>query len=113
MDRREHEQAKGRLEEVTRRLREESLSDEERRNLEREGRRLARTVMSPWLPFRWRHRIAMLVIAAIGFWGLVEGHSYLLLTWLTLFIFSPRLVGKFLFTLGGLKEEDGPERSPQ
>lgn len=106
MDKKEYEEVKNRLEEVTRRLKEDPLTEEERRRLESEGRELARAVMSPWLPFSWRHRVIMFLIASIGVWGLLEGHYYLMLIWLTLFVFSPRLVGKCLYAVGGLREND-------
>lgn len=106
MNRLEYEEAKNRLEEVTRKLKQEALTDEERKRLEREGRELAKAVMSPWLPFSWRHRIVMLLIALVGVWGVLEGQYYWALIWLGLFVFSPRLVGKCLDAMGGLKEND-------
>lgn len=101
-----YEKAQNRLEEVTRRLKHDPLSTEERAELEREGRELARVIMSPWVPFDWRYRVVMLIIAALGLWGLIEGYYFLMSVWLLLLIFSPRVVGKCLYALGGLKEEE-------
>ena len=104
MDRVQYEEAQKRLEEVTRILKNEKLSPDERERLEREGKELARAVMSPWLPFSWNYRIMMVVIAAIGFWGLAEGVYLLVLVWLLLPIFSPRIIGRFIVRISGLKD---------
>jgi hypothetical protein len=104
MDRAQYEAAKVRLEEVTRVLRFEKISPEERVRLEREGKELARIIISPWFPFGWGHRIAMIFVTAVGFWGLAEGNYFLPLFWLLLPIFSPRIVGGFLETISGLKD---------
>jgi hypothetical protein len=104
MDRVQYEEAQRRLEEVTRILKNEKLSPDERERLEREGKELARAVMSPWLPFSWNYRVMMLVIAAIGFWGLAEGVYLLVLVWLLLPIFSPRIIGRLIVRISGLKD---------
>jgi hypothetical protein len=72
MDRAQYEATKARLEEVTRVLRFEKISPEERVRLEREGKELARIIISPWFPFGWGYRIVMLFFTAVGFWGLAE-----------------------------------------
>ncbi len=105
MERQEYEEAKKRLEEVTRKLRREPLSPEERERLEKEGNQLARAVMSPWIPFGWGYRVAMLVIVAIGLWGLSEEQYLLMLVWLALPFFSPRVVGELLNAVTGFKKE--------
>ncbi len=104
MDKAQYEEAQKRLEEVTRILKTEKLSPGERERLEREGKELARAVMSPWLPFSWNYRIMMAVIAAIGFWGLAEGVYLLVLVWLLLPIFSPRIIGRLIVRVSGLKD---------
>jgi len=104
MDRRQYEEAKTRLEEVTRKLRYEEISPEERSRLEREGKELAGIIIRPWIPFSWGYRIVMLLIAAVGFLGLAEGNCFLLLAWLLLPLFPPRMVGTFLGTISGLKD---------
>jgi hypothetical protein len=105
MDREQYESAKVRLEEVTRRLRSEQMSDEQRSRLEKEGGELARAVMSPWVPFGWGQRLGMIVIAAIGLWGVTEEKHFLVLMWLALPFFSPRVVGEILNLLTGFKKE--------
>ncbi len=104
MDRVQYEEAQKRLEEVTRILKNEKLGPNERERLEREGKELARVVMSPWLPFSWSYRMMMAVIAAIGIWGLAEGYYLLVLVWLLLPIFSPRIIGRFIVRISGLKD---------
>lgn len=106
MDREQYEEAKRRLGEITSRLKYEQISAEERDRLEKEGARLARVMMSPWIPFSWGHRIGMMVIVAIGFWGLTQGQSFLALIWLALPLFSPRIVGEFLNLLTGFNREE-------
>ena len=104
MEKEQYEAAKVRLEEVTMKLKYEKISPEERERLEREGKELAIVVMSPWFPFDWRYRIIMIVIAAIGFWGLIQGQYFFCLVWLLLPLFSPRIVGKFLGVITGFKD---------
>ena len=104
MDRQQYEEAKTRLEEVTRKLRYEQMSLEERTRLEREGRELARIIVSPWIPYGWGYRIVMLAIAAVGFFGLAQGNHFLALAWLLLPLFSPRMVGAFLGKISGFKD---------
>jgi hypothetical protein len=102
MDREQYEGAKKRLEEVTRRLKYESISPQEREALEKEGRGLLAVVMSPWIPVSFGYRILMLVVVGIGFWGLIEGQYLYLLAWLLLPLFSPRIIGKCLSASAGL-----------
>jgi len=104
MDRERYEEAKTRLEKVTGMLRHGNISPEERDRLEREGKELARVVMSPWLPFDWKYRIVMIAIAAIGFWGLIQAQYFFMLVWLLLPLFSPRILGEFFMLIAGLKD---------
>ena len=104
MDREQYEEAKGRLEELTRILKYEKLSPQERERFEKEGKELAIVVISPWFPFDWRYRIVMIVIIAIGFWGLIQGQYLFMLVWLLLPLFSPQIVGKFLGIITGFKD---------
>ena len=85
-------------------MRHENISPQERDSLEREGKELARVVVSPWLPFDWKYRIVIIAIAAIGFWGLIQGQYFFMLVWLLLPLFSPRIVGEFLMFIAGLKD---------
>ena len=105
MDREQFEGAKKRLEEVTRRLKYDPISPQEREQLEREGRGLMEMIMSPWIPVSFGYRVLMLVIVAIGFWGLIEGKVLYLLIWLLLPLFSPRVIGKLLAASAGLRDQ--------
>ena len=104
MDKEQYQEAKIRLEEVTRMLKHEEMSPNERNRLEREGKELARVVMSPCLPFGWGYRIVMIAITAIGFWGIIQGKYSLILFWLLLPLFSPRIVGECLSKITGFQE---------
>jgi hypothetical protein len=104
MDRVQYDEAQKRLEEVTKILKNEKLSPEERERLEREGKELARVVMSPWIPFSWSYRMMMVAIGTIGFWGLAENQYLLVLVWLLLPFFSPRIMGKLILTISGIKD---------
>jgi len=104
MDRAHYDEAQKKLEDVTRILKNEKLAPQERERLEREGKELARVVMSPWLPFNWSYKMMMVAIGAIGFWGLAEGQYLLLLVWLLLPLFSPLIIGKCIVAIAGLKD---------
>jgi len=104
MDKEQFDQTKIRLQEVTRKLKREEMSPQERERLEREGRELMRVIMSPWLPMGWSYRMIMIVIATIGFWGFLEGKYLLMLLWMLLPLFSPQIVGKCLRAAAGLDE---------
>ncbi len=104
MTREEYKEATVRLEEVTRRLRYDNLGQEERERLEREGKELARIIVSPWIPFNWGYRIIMALLVGIGLLGIVESNYLLLLSWLLLPIFSPHAVGKLVGAISGFKD---------
>ncbi len=104
MDKEQFEEAKTRLQEVTRRLKHEEISPQERERLEKEGRELMKVIMSPWLPLGWSYRMLMILVAGIGLWGFIEGNYVLMLLWLLLPLFSPRIVGKCLRATAGLDE---------
>jgi len=104
MNREQYKEATVRLEEVTRRLRYESISPEERARLEGEGKELARMIVSPWIPFSWGYRSIMMVLAAVGLLGIAEENYLLLLAWLPLPLFSPRVVGKLVGAISGFKD---------
>ncbi len=104
MDKEQYEAAKVRLEKVTMTLKYEKIGPEERERLEKEGKELAIIVMSPWFPFDLRYRIVMIVIIAIGFWGLIQGQYLFILVWLLLPLFSPQIVGKVLGLITGFQD---------
>ena len=104
MNREQYEEATARLEKVTGKLRYETLSQEERERLEREGKELARIIVSPWIPFGWGYRMIMAILAGIGLLGIVEENYLFLLAWLLLPLFSPRVVGKVVGAISGFKD---------
>ena len=104
MNRGQYKEATARLEKVTGKLRYETLSQEERERLEREGKELARIIVSPWIPFGWGYRMIMAILAGIGLLGIVQENYLFLLAWLLLPLFSPRVVGKVVGAISGFKD---------
>ena len=102
MSRETHEDANKALEEVTELLKDETLSAEERQTLKIQKASLAAVLLKTWLPMGWGRRWIMLVLLLFGVNGLVEENNYLLLCWLPLPFFSPRLVGEIVHLLGKL-----------
>lgn len=89
MKRETWEEAKKTLEEISKILKEETLTTEERQKLETHVSQLAGVLSRPLLPFSWSRRLIMIVLAVVGLYGLVQGNNYLLLAWLLLPLFSP------------------------
>jgi len=100
MDRETYQEAKKHLEEVARVLREENLTVQERQNFETLQAQLAGVLLRPWLPVDWGRRSIMIVLFAVGVYGVLGGNCYLLLAWALLLFFSPRFVGEFSYALG-------------
>jgi hypothetical protein len=44
----------------------------------------------------------MIALLLVGAYGLVEGNNYLLLAWLLMSFFSPRLMGEVFYAVGKL-----------
>lgn len=100
MNRDTYEEAKKQLAEVSRVLKEENLTPEERQKFERLQAQLSGVLLRPWLPFGWGRRSIMLVLFATGAVGALGGNSYFLLAWVFLLFFSPRAVGEISYALG-------------
>ena len=100
MDRKTYEEAKKSSEEMAKLLREGNLTAEEKQKLETLQAGLAGALLSSWLPFGWGRRAIMITLLFVGAYGLVEGNSYLLLSWLLLPFFSPRLIGELSYYVG-------------
>jgi hypothetical protein len=102
MDRKTHEEAKKSFEKITELLKEGNLSAEEKQKFETLKTQLAGVLFRTWLPFDWVRRSIMIVLFFVGLYGLIEGLYLLLLAWLILLFFSPRVVGEFSYALGKL-----------
>jgi len=100
MTRDEFEDAKKQSSEITKLLKEENLTAEDRQKLEMLQTQLSGALLSTWLPFGWGRRSIMIVLLLVGAYGLVEGNGYFLISWSLLLLFSPRVVGEFSFTFG-------------
>lgn len=56
--------------------------------------------ISTWLPVGWTRRLIMLAIVAVGLQQAWVGNYRVLLFWLLLPFFSPRIVGECAYALG-------------
>lgn len=106
MTRDEYEEVKRQNAEVYRLLREGSLTPEEKQKLQVLHSQLSGLLLSPWLPFGWGRRSAMLVLFLSGAIGLLAGNVYLLAAWMAMFCFSPRIVGECSHFLGKLSSNN-------
>ena len=101
MKRETHEVEKKTLDEITEFLKDETLTEEERQEMEKHAARLAGVILSPWIPFGWSRRLIMAGIVALALYGLTVGGQVLI--WLALLpFFSPRIMGEASFFLGKL-----------
>jgi hypothetical protein len=100
MNRDIYEKAKKQLAQVSRVLREENLTPEERENFETLQTQLSGLLLSPWLPYGWGRRSIMLALFAVGAVGALGVNTYFFLAWVFLLFFSPRVVGEVSYALG-------------
>lgn len=100
MDRKTYEEAKKSSEEIAKLLREGNLTAEEKQKFETLQAGLAGALLNSWLPFDWGRRSIMITLLLVGAYGLAEGNNLLLLAWLLLPFFSPRLVGELFYAVG-------------
>lgn len=100
MDRKTYKEAKESSEEIAKLLREGNLSAEEKQKFETMQAGLAGALVSSWLPFGWGRWAIVITLLLVGVFGLVEGNNYLLLAWLLLPFFSPRLMGELFYAIG-------------
>jgi hypothetical protein len=100
MNREEYKETKKKFEAIDRSLKGNNLSPEERRNLERLHSQLAGILLQPLIPADWGRRIVMVLIFLIGLYGITQGSSQLVLIWILLPLFSPRMVGKIAYAIG-------------
>ena len=100
MNRAEYEEAKKVQGDISQLLKKGNISSDEQQHLQSVQAQLSGLLLSVWLPFGWGQRMAMFALLLIGLYGLSEGSYYLLLAWVGMAIFSPRLVGEISFFLG-------------
>ena len=100
MNKTEREFLKVLLDGVHEKLKERDLSPEERQRYEQMAARYAGILLSPWFPVDWVRRGIMIAMAIIGFLGLIFANYNLMLIWLLLPSFSPRIVGEVAYALG-------------
>jgi hypothetical protein len=94
IDRATYQEAKKNFDEIAKLLREGNLTLEEKQKFETMQAQLAGVLLNPWLPFDWGRRAIMITLFCVGVFGIISGINYLLLAWLILLIFSPRLIGE-------------------
>lgn len=100
MNRDKYEEAKKASQEIDRLLKDGNLTADERQKFEGIHAQLSGVLLSPWLPFDWGRRAIMIFLFFIGLYGIIQGHSLLVLIWLLLPLFSPRIVGEVAYALG-------------
>jgi hypothetical protein len=100
MGRETYEEEKKTLEGIQRLVREGNLTEEEGQILEPAKQQLAGYLCSPWFPFGRIRRSGMILLAAVGGYGLMKENYYLLLAWVPIPFFSPRLAGELVMALG-------------
>lgn len=83
-------------------LNQNNLNQEERERLETVIALLSGRLLSVWLPVEWSRRTLMLIIFVVGLIGIFTGLHILILSWLVLPLFSPRLAGELAFAFGNL-----------
>ena len=72
MDKKERDDARKTLAEITKTLEDETLSAEQRQELEIHAARLSGFLLSVWFPVDWSRRGIMIGIVALGAYGLKE-----------------------------------------
>ena len=111
MDKKEREEAKQTLAEINKALEDETLSDEQREELEIHAAGLSGALLSVWLPVDWGRRLIMIGIVAFGLYEAIGGNYQALIWWLLLPFFSPRITGEVVhFTgrvFGSLRGREG------
>jgi hypothetical protein len=100
MDKKTYEEALRLSEEVEDILKRTDLSDEERVRFQELRGQLAGTLMSPWIPFGWERRSAMLVISIVGLYFAMYGPKFGTIVFLLVPMFSPRCVGETCLIIG-------------
>ena len=100
INRQKHEELKKTSQEITALLKNNNLSPDERKYLESIQPGIAGALMSTWLPFGLAQRIVIIFLFSIGIYGLINSNFSLLLAWLFLPLFSPRIVGTSLYHFG-------------
>lgn len=96
----QQEDAKRLLTEVTAELKRGDLTPEQRADLERHAAALAGALLNPWLPLGLWRRAVMLLLLLLGLLWPFGGDPTWAVAWLVMLMFSPRVVGKTMFTLG-------------
>jgi len=102
IDRDKYEEAEKIQEIINRELASESLTPEQRRELELHSARLAGFLCSHWLPLDWTRRLIMAAIFIFGIQQAWVGNRQAMLLWLLLPLFSPRIVGEVFHFIGRL-----------
>ena len=99
----EQQQLRDTLAGVTEALKDETLSEEQRNELETHAAALSGSLLSTWLPVGWGRRLIMIAIVALGlYYAIMEENFEPLLWWLVLPIFSPRIGGMVSYFIGAL-----------
>ena len=102
MDINTQEKAKKALEQIQEMLKDKTLTDEERQELEIHEDKLAGALLSTWLPVGVLRKLLMMTFVLVAVYGFVSGMNWLIASSVIAGMFSPRLVGEVTYLLGRL-----------
>jgi len=103
MNKDEQQQLKDTLAVFTESLKDETLSEEQRNELETHAAALSGRLLSTWLPVGWGRRLIMIAIVALGLYSAIMLENFQpFLWWLALPFFSPRIMGMVSYFIGAL-----------
>lgn len=99
-DRQTYEEAKALLAEIQYELSTQSLTPEQRAELERHAAALSGQLLRPWLPVDWPRRLIMVAIVGVAIQQSFGGNFQVFFWWIFLPFFSPRIMGICAYALG-------------
>ena len=100
MNKLEYEEAKKILEEINIGLKDNSLTDELRKKLERDSIALSGQLLSIWFPMSNLRRFIILCLFVIGVFGVYSEDKTFMVSFIFILFFSPRIMGEAAFLLG-------------
>ena len=88
------------MEVINEHLKSDDLTVEQREELEIHADKLSGVLLSIWFPIGVGRKLIMFVLFSIGIYGLEIENDYLLISWILLPCFSPRIVGEVSYLIG-------------
>lgn len=100
MNKLEYEEIKRTLAEVNAALKIDDLTNEQRQQFQTLSLRLSGALSSVWFPVSFIRRFIMLILFAIGIFGVFSAYKILIVCLFICCSFSPRLMGEIAVLLG-------------